>query len=118
VYWNLRGDTKGFVAQADTPNVQMLSGFSPSLLKLLLTAKPLSSPQAGGGKREVTPYDTLRAALDDEAYDVVRRVLKAGQEGPLMGYEFSREEEEGQGQGEEGEWMVVSAEHEEHKGGK
>jgi len=36
VYWNLRGDTSGFPAQADTPGVTMLSGFSRSLMKLLL----------------------------------------------------------------------------------
>ena len=34
VFWNLRGDTHDYPAQADTPGVQMVSGFSPNLLKL------------------------------------------------------------------------------------
>ena len=35
VYWNVR-DTGGFPVQSNTPNTQMLSGFSLSLLKLFL----------------------------------------------------------------------------------
>eukprot|EP01034_Spumella_vulgaris_P032611 gene32611-40244_t len=36
VFWNLRGDTKGFPAKSDDSNVQLLSGFSPSLLKHIM----------------------------------------------------------------------------------
>ena len=42
IYWNLRGDTAGFPVAADAPNTQMLSGFSPSLLKLVLSGKRTS----------------------------------------------------------------------------
>jgi hypothetical protein len=97
----------------------MLSGFSPSLLKLLLTAQPLAQPakddassmdEAAG----VTPYDTLRAALDDEAYDVVRLVLAAGQEGPLQGYRFHKKDQQDQAGGD-ADWTHVQAEHAEIK---
>ncbi len=33
IFWNLRGDTLGSPAKSDDSNVQLLSGFSPSLLK-------------------------------------------------------------------------------------
>ena len=81
VHWNLRGDTAGFPVAADAPNTQMLSGFSPSLLKLVLSGKDLV-----GDEKEVTmpdgtvklvregptPAETVRAALDGEAFDAVR----------------------------------------------
>lgn len=41
IYWNLRGNTPGFPTQANAPNTQMLSGFSPSLLKLVLNCSEL-----------------------------------------------------------------------------
>ena len=80
IFWNLRGDTRGFPATASTANVQMLSGFSPSLFKhvidgsaLLETEKPTSS-------------DIFRRAMDDERYDKVREILLSSKEGVLAQY--------------------------------
>ena len=101
VYWNLRGDTAGFPVAADAPNTQMLSGFSPSLLKLVLSGKDLV-----GDEQEVTmpdgtvklvregptPAETVRAALDDEAFDAVRLALAAVKQGPLAAYTFEKED--------------------------
>ena len=101
IYWNLRGDTAGFPVAADAPNTQMLSGFSPSLLKLVLSGKDLV-----GDEKEVTmpdgtvklvregptPAETVRAALDDEAFDAVRLALAAVKQGPLAAYTFEKEE--------------------------
>ena len=36
VFWNVRGDTHSFPAAADTPGVEMVSGFSQNLLKLFM----------------------------------------------------------------------------------
>jgi len=83
IYWNLRGDTHGFPAQADTPNVTMLSGFSPSLMKLLLDGDPLVN-EVKVDKKD--PFTTLRKALDDESYDKVRKVLSESREGLLKFY--------------------------------
>ena len=33
IFWNLRGDTNGFPVDSKCENVQLLSGFSPSLFK-------------------------------------------------------------------------------------
>ncbi len=100
VYWNLRGTTNGFPVQGDTPNVTMLSGFSPSLLKLLLNGDPLMSENeeeeddmvvlGEGGKtkkKKKNPYTTVRKALDDEDYNLVRRVLSESNEGLLQFYD-------------------------------
>mmetsp|Transcript_7015 Transcript_7015/g.4151 ORF Transcript_7015/g.4151 Transcript_7015/m.4151 type:complete len:224 (-) Transcript_7015:70-741(-) len=97
VYWNLRGNTNGFPVQGDTPNVTMLSGFSPSLLKLLLNGDPLMTEEeeddmvvlgeGGNTKKKKNPYTTVRKALDDEDYNLVRRVLSESDEGLLQFYE-------------------------------
>jgi hypothetical protein len=103
-YWNLRGNTVGFPVDADAPNVRMLSGFSPSILKLILSGEPLQtevveeelSVDEGGGvvvslvkkKVQVDPLTTLRKALDDTDYDDVRVVLSESNEGVLSSYTF------------------------------
>jgi hypothetical protein len=63
VIWNVAATySNDFQAQANTPGVLMLSGWSPSLFKILCEEGP----------RCVTPYDALRAQLDDKRYDPVR----------------------------------------------
>jgi hypothetical protein len=93
IYWNLRGDTRGFPVEANTPNTQMLSGFSPSLLKLLLDGEPLVIEEVAADgtvtRREVTPEETLRKALDDERYDRIRAILSESDEGVLSKYTFT-----------------------------
>ena len=84
-----------------------MSGFSPSLLKLLLAGGALEEGDEeeeeeegdeGGGegtlagsakpKAKKDPMAAVRRALDDEAYDPVRLVLAASGEGPLAAYAF------------------------------
>jgi len=97
IYWNLRGGTTGYPAQGDTPNVTMLSGFSPSLLKLLLDGEPLEADgctvDENGDPVKVpnNPYSTLRKALDDADYNKVRKVLHESSEGALCLYKASED---------------------------
>jgi len=104
IFWNLRGDTYGFPAVAQEPNVQMLSGFSPALLKLILTGADLVGeeeeveeilPDGSIVMRVVrqgpTPAQTVRAALDDDAFDAVRLALSAVSKGALAGYRFEKD---------------------------
>ena len=100
VFWILRGDTAGFPVQADAPNTQMLSGFSPALLKLVLSGEDLV-----GDKKEVvmpdgttkvvregpTPAETGQA-LDDAAFDPVRLALAGVTEGPLVSYTLDKDD--------------------------
>jgi hypothetical protein len=62
VIWNLRAAYKDFHASANEDGVVMLSGWSPALFKTI---------QAGPVAVR-TPYEGLRAVLDDERYDAVR----------------------------------------------
>jgi uncharacterized protein (UPF0297 family) len=65
VHWNLRGDTEGYPVTAHENNVQAITGYSASLLDLILTGKPAP-----------TPYETMRRKLDGSRYDAVREVVR------------------------------------------
>jgi hypothetical protein len=95
IYWNLRGDTTGFPAKGDTPGVTMLSGYSPSLMKLLLSGEPLEEVEEEvigedgtvvKKKIKNNPFTTVRKALDSTDYDMVRDILHTSNEGILNKY--------------------------------
>ena len=60
VIWNIAASCKDFHATATTPGVVMLSGWSPSLFKILQTEGTIS------------PEKALHFQLDNERYDPVR----------------------------------------------
>jgi hypothetical protein len=116
IFWNLEGDTGDFPVKCKTVGVDMVSGFSPSLLKLFMedkledamTQMDLDAPgNAKGG-----PYVTLRKALDDPRYFPVRRICAQVAEGALRGYvapveEEEEEEEEEEDEAEETQFLMV-----------
>ena len=65
VIWNVAATCSDFHATADTDGVIMLSGWSPSLFKVLTEE----------GARVQTPMEALRVQLDDERYDPIRKRL-------------------------------------------
>jgi hypothetical protein len=87
IYWNLRGNTVGFPVQSDTPNTQLISGFSVALLKLFLTENDVSSYVAPV-RVTPTPWDTFRKAIDSDNYYMIRQVCTKSTEGCLQRYEF------------------------------
>lgn len=106
IFWNLRGNSycgTHAPVTAETENVQLLSGFSPSLLKLVLAGEMQGEEEVvetvdeSGNvlltkqKRKITPYETYRKAIDDECFDRVRKRLKVSTEGVLAKYSFSKE---------------------------
>lgn len=102
IFWNLRGDTRDYPASADTVGVDMVSGFSPNLLKLFLAGdlEELLAEMAVVGedgeevsKPKVDPMVTLRKALDDERYNPVRRLCAEVAEGAMAGYVAPVEED-------------------------
>ena len=67
VIWNIAATCQDFHATATTPGVVMLSGWSPSLFKVLQTK----------GVVEMTPEEALRIQLYDERYELVRQKVRA-----------------------------------------
>jgi hypothetical protein len=64
VIWNLSAKFTDFHAKADQEGVVQLSGWSPSMLKALQK----------GGVQVMTPYQGMRAVLDDTRYDAIRNL--------------------------------------------
>ena len=106
IFWNLRANTVGFPVAKDTPNVQLLSGFSPALLKLVVSGADLVGDEEEVTETVVmpdgsiqtttkvvrsgpTPEQTLRTALDDAVFDAVRLRLAALEAGPFKDYAFA-----------------------------
>lgn len=73
LFWNLRGDTLDFPCDADTPGVDMVSGFSANGLKAFMAGEDMKD--AGSDKKE-TPYDGMRKQLDVERYDEIRSLCE------------------------------------------
>ncbi len=67
IFWNLRGDTTGFPVDSKCENVQLLSGFSPSLFKLILTGEQGAT---------CTPEQVFKNAVNDEAYNKIREIVE------------------------------------------
>jgi hypothetical protein len=66
VIWNIAATCHDFHATASTPGVVMLSGWSPSLFKVLQTK----------GVVEMNPTEALRIQLEDARYDLVRERVR------------------------------------------
>jgi hypothetical protein len=66
VVWNLRAEYKDFHAEAKEEGVIMLSGWSPSLFKVIQETRV----------EVLTPMQGLRLQLDDPMYDVIRQRLR------------------------------------------
>jgi hypothetical protein len=67
VIWNIAATCQDFHATATTPGVVMLSGWSPSLFKVLQTK----------GVVEMNPTEALKIQLEDARYDLVRERVRA-----------------------------------------
>lgn len=73
LFWNLRGDTVDFPSNANTPGVDMVSGFSANGLKAFMDGDITKTERP-------TPYQTMRKQLDTERYDAVREICQETKE--------------------------------------
>ena len=81
------------MADAACPGVRLLSGFSPALLKLVLTGEEVEDDEAvtvdGVTRAKPTPYQTMRKCLDAPRYDAVRTMLSEFDGAPFADYTFT-----------------------------
>ena len=84
IYWNLRANTPGFQTSSEHPGVQILQGYSPSLMKFILYGETFNETivnvETENGMVEmktssVTPYDTFRKAVDQDVYLPIRQII-------------------------------------------
>ena len=85
IFWNVRADTFGYPAAADQKGVMLLSGYSPALMKFILSGEmeeEVATALDDEGnvvttRRQVDPRETLQRVLGDSGLDAVRAVLDA-----------------------------------------
>jgi hypothetical protein len=85
IFWNVRSDTVGYPAAADDKGVMMFSGFSPALMKFILSGEMEEEVIVGVDaegksikeKKQIDPKEALRKVLYDSGLDAVREVLDA-----------------------------------------
>lgn len=83
IFWNVRSDTVGYPAAADQKGVMLLSGFSPALMKFILSGEMEQEVVVGVDaqghavkeKTQVDPREALARVLHDSGLDAVRAVL-------------------------------------------
>jgi len=66
IFWNLRGDTSGYVNKSNQTGTTMMSGFGASSFKAFMS---------GTFKIENTPWDTLKDMLESERLRKLDRIL-------------------------------------------
>jgi hypothetical protein len=83
VFWNVRSDTVGYPAAAEDRGVIMLSGYSPALMKFVISGEMTEETIADIGgtavkeRHQITPREALRKILDDFGLEDVRVALNA-----------------------------------------
>ena len=82
IFWNVRADTLGYPAAADQKGVMMLSGYSPALMKFILSGEMeeehITLDAEGNAvktRTQVDPRETLHRVLHDPGLDPVWAVL-------------------------------------------
>ena len=90
IYWNLRANTPGFQTSSDHPGVQLLQGYSPSLLKFVLFGEKMKETEISISTDDrdivmmktssITPNETFRKAVDQEVYLPIRTILSCTNE--------------------------------------
>ena len=86
VFWNVRAAAVGMPSKHECDNVVYMSGFSPALLKFLLTGELESvGSDPAEPKKKITPTEMLRRVLDDPHLHAVRAVLEAMHQPTLFG---------------------------------
>ena len=82
IFWNVRSDTAGYPAEADQKGVMLLSGYSPALMKFVLSGEMeeerITLDENGNvtkTKVKVDPRETLHRVLHDSGLEAVRALL-------------------------------------------
>lgn len=84
-FWNARSEPQNQPATAETQGVTLLSGYSPSLLKFVLSGESVMETVVSGDgsaakleSAKATPVDTLKKMLESPEYDSVRNIVQSG----------------------------------------
>jgi len=85
IFWNVRSGTAGAPAKGDDEGVVLLSGYSPALMKFVLSGDLMDevedievdeeTGEVKKVKRKITPKEALRKVLDDDGLAVIKEAI-------------------------------------------
>jgi hypothetical protein len=83
IFWNLNGTTGNYMAAEDTKGVQMVSGFSQTLMKQVFTGDfVLTTDEATGAVRvKVDPWTSFLKVLTSDTFTPILHKVLATKEG-------------------------------------
>jgi hypothetical protein len=93
IFWNVRATT-GFPAAADQEGVMLMSGYSPALMKFVLSGEMEAETEVVDEttgevtkvKRQITPREVLHKVLSDTGLNPVRDILATVEEHLRLGF--------------------------------
>ena len=86
IFWNLNGSSPGFPAETYSDNVQLISGYSQSLFRMILVGDYTIVEKDGIKSVKVDPWDTFMKAINDESFNIILKILENSDEGILKFY--------------------------------
>lgn len=85
IFWNLNGRSPGFPSSSNTRGIQLVSGYSQSLMLQVFTGDYKYEVQADGTlKVDVDPWTSFHKAISNPGYDPVSKVVAATGESCLV----------------------------------
>lgn len=90
LFWNLNANTHSHTSPYDAEGVMQMSGFSQNLLKLFMNGDFAEMAECS----RPTPYDTLKAQLDQDCYNTIRSIISYYGEGLFKDYKYDGEYQE------------------------
>ncbi len=85
VFWNLNGQTPGFPATSLSRGVQLVSGYSQTIMIQVFTGNYIYEIQPDGTtKINVSPWDTFVGGLIHSGYDKITEIIKLVNEDNLF----------------------------------
>ena len=74
IFWNVRA-TSGFPAKSDDEGVVLMSGYSSSLLKFVLSGEMSDEVEEDGTVKKITPAEMLQKVLSESKFNIIRNEL-------------------------------------------
>jgi hypothetical protein len=88
IFWNLDGSGQGFPALATSSGIQMVSGFSQTIMNQVMTGdfKLIIDEETGEARVSVDPWTSFVETITSSTFDPILKIVLSVQEGVMKEY--------------------------------
>lgn len=88
IFWNLDGSRQGFPALSSSSGIQMISGFSQTLMNQVMTGdfKLIVDQETGETRVSVDPWTSFVKSITSSTFDPILKIVLSVQEGVMKEY--------------------------------